>query len=53
MEKSIQIYVQVDGVELKDIEAIREKLDDMLEEYEYKRVQITIQDESLVKPPTR
>ncbi|NIW97364.1 MAG: hypothetical protein GWN13_03795 [Phycisphaerae bacterium] len=53
MKKSVQIYVQVDEVELKDIESIQEKLEELFAEYEYKRIQLTIQDTSLVKPPTR
>lgn len=53
MEKSVQIYVQVDDVELSDIETIQEKLEEVFQEYEYKRIQMTIQDTSLVKPPTR
>jgi ATP phosphoribosyltransferase regulatory subunit HisZ len=53
MKKSVQIYVQVDEVELKNIEAIQEQLEKLFEEYEYKRIQMTLQDTTLVKPPTR
>jgi hypothetical protein len=53
MKKSVQIYVQVDGVELKDIESIQEQLEQLFKDYEYKRIQMTIQDNTLVKPPSR
>lgn len=53
MEKSVQVYISVDNVPLSDIEALQEALEKVFEEYEYKRIQLTIQDEKLVQQPTR
>lgn len=53
MEKTIQVYVTVDDVPLSKIEEIEEKLAELFEEYEYKRIQITIQDEAMVRQPRR
>lgn len=53
MEKTIQIYITVDDVPLSNLEAIEEAIQALFEEYEWKRVQITIQDEPMVQPPRR
>jgi len=53
MQKSIQIFISVDDVDLKDIETIEDKLQIVFEDYEYTRIQMTIQDEALVRPPRR
>ncbi len=53
MKKNIQIYISVDDVELSDIEAIQDRLEDVFDEYEDKRIQMTIQDEPLVRPGRR
>lgn len=53
MTKSIQVFISVDDVSLSDIEAIQDRLEQVFEDYEYKRIQMTIQDESLVRPPRR
>lgn len=53
MNKSIQVFISVDDVSLSDIESLQDSLEEVFEEYEYKRIQMTIQDESLVRPPRR
>lgn len=53
MKKSIQVFISVDDVDLADIEALEARLEEAFEEYEYKRIQMTIQDEPLVRPPRR
>lgn len=51
MKKSIQIYIQVDDVELGDIEAIEDSLEEVFDDYENKRITMTIQDDVLVRRP--
>ena len=53
MEKSIQVYISVDNVPLANIEAIQDAIEQVFEAYEYKRIQLTIQDEKLVQQPRR
>lgn len=53
MDKSVQIYIQIDDVPLQDIESLEEKIEEAISEYENKRVTMTIQDEPLVRPPRR
>lgn len=53
MEKSIQVYISVDNVPLGNIEELQEAIEKVFEDYEYKRIQLTIQDEKLVQQPTR
>ena len=53
MEKSIQVYISVDDVPLADIETIQDAIEKVFEKYEYKRIQISIQDETLVRQPRR
>ncbi len=53
MKKSLQIYIQVDDVELSDLEALQDRLEETFEQYEDKRITITLQDEVLVRPPRR
>lgn len=53
MEKSLQVYISVDNVPLSDLEEIQEALEALFEQYEYKRIQMTIQDERLVQQPGR
>jgi hypothetical protein len=48
MEKSIIVTIMVDDVKLSDIETLSEALEKLLEDYEHKRVNLTIQDEKLV-----
>lgn len=53
MKKSVQIYIQVDDVELSDLEKLQDRLEETFEEYENKRITMTLQDEALVRPPRR
>lgn len=53
MEKTIQVYITVDDVPLANLEEIEEAIRAVFEEYEYKRIQITIQDEPMVRQPRR
>lgn len=53
MDKSVQIYIQIDDVPLQDIESLEEKIQEAISKYENKRVTMTIQDEPLVRPPRR
>lgn len=53
MEKTLQIYITVDDVPLSELEDIEEQLRTIFEEYENKRIQITIQDEPMVRQPRR
>jgi len=53
MEKSLQIFISIDDVPLAKIESIQDALEKIFEEYVDKRIQITIQDDPLVRPPRR
>lgn len=51
--KSVQIYIQVDDVQLADLEELQQKLEEAIAVYENKRITMTLQDEALVRPPRR
>lgn len=51
MKKSLMITIAVDNVELADLEKIQEKIDEIFDEYEYKRISTNIMDRNIVRPP--
>jgi hypothetical protein len=53
VKKSLQIYIQVDDVELSNLEGLQDALEEVFEEYPDKRITITLQDDVLVRPPRR
>ncbi len=50
MKKSLIITVMVDDVQLIDLESIQDKLYEIFDEYENKRITMQLQDEPVVRP---
>jgi hypothetical protein len=51
MKKSIVVTIIVDNVELKDLDELTEAIQTLFEDYENKRINISLQDETLVARP--
>lgn len=52
-KKSLQIMIQVDDVEFKDVEIISDTLDELFDKYEFKRIELSMRDSPSVRPPIR
>lgn len=49
MKKSVQIFVVIDDVDLQDLAQIIEEFEKVIASYDDKRLQVTIQDEPMVR----
>lgn len=48
MEKSVVITAMVDHVDLKDLDELIEKLEAVFEDYEDKRINVSLQDQPMI-----
>lgn len=48
MNKSVTITIMIDDVKLSDLEELEQAIEDLVDDYENKRIITTIQDEKLV-----